>query len=159
MQSLLKSGRIYSFQSYANAKKDTQPLVLIFGTGTLYSEGLNIHYLSGWEQKLLAEAIVKLHFNFKDMGYSGMLLYKLLLIEMPYIVKKSYRKYFLRYITGSFLVSNGVSNPDGADYGETVLKHPYQFTVYLNNLLKPNSLLEIRKKLAKNMQIARNATK
>jgi hypothetical protein len=145
-QGLLSSGKIYSF-IYLNAKRDTQPIVFVFYKNAKYCEGLNLNYLSQYDQKRIAGLIAKMHLRFGSSGYSGMLLYKVLLYSVPDLVRRCYRKYFTMHIKNCVLISNAVSESDEASYGESVRSISSPFINYLNKLLTPEILDKIKQKM------------
>lgn len=147
MQSLLKPGRLYYVGNYANAKNDISPLLLVFRNDNYkYIEGINVNYLSGSDMRRLAQALVKINVNFRNVTITGVMMYNILMSEIPDIIEHSYRKYFLAYISNVFLVSNGATEPDSGGFGEKIRNYGHPFVVYLNKLLKPDNLNAIAKK-------------
>jgi hypothetical protein len=151
MQGLLKSGKIYKLL-YSNSKSDAQPLLLVLELDSKYLEGLNINYLTPYEMKQLAGSIVRMNVNFASTGFSGMLIYKMLLAEMPDAVKRCYRKYFTKYVSNAYLVSNGISDADASSSGEKVLRYSNSFIKYLNKLLSPKYKNVVAGKQSKNTE-------
>ena len=130
---MFQIGKIYTCQ-YVDYKNDPSPLLFVLHANNQYVEGLNVNYLNMYEQKTLAQYIMKYNIMFKDSGITGKLLYGILRRDIPQIINKVYRKYKFNLIRG-FLVSNGLKEGVGEVIQQKVRFVQNGFIKYLQNLM------------------------
>jgi hypothetical protein len=133
---ITRAGKIYKF-NYWNSSNDASPLVYVLQTDRQYMEGLNINYLTPFEAKELAQTLVHLSVIMENIKMTGLLMYELMMSDVPDVIKKIYRKYQLKYITSPYLVSNGITGGDTGSYREKVLSYNHPFIKYFNALMEP----------------------
>lgn len=96
-------GRIYQC-TYRNWKHDPKPLILIIGSDTFYTVGINLHYVAAFYSNL-ENWIIMMRNSQKIL--TGKIIYDVLKMRLPMVPKMAYRKYFTSMLRGK-LVSSGL---------------------------------------------------
>lgn len=96
-------GRIYQC-TYRNWKQDPKPLVLIIGSDSFYTVGINLHYVSAFYSNI--ENWIVMMRNSKKV-LTGKIIYDVMKMRLPMVPKIAYRKYFTSMLRGR-LVSSGL---------------------------------------------------
>lgn len=106
---LLRRGAIYRI-SYAAWHTQMSPISFILYPGSLkvHALVLNAPSMSAAEQMIFARFIKKMSVIPGIENYSGRILYRILRMYYPNIVRKAYRTYFTSLITKQSLVSYGI---------------------------------------------------
>ena len=96
-------GRIYQC-TYRNWKHDPKPLILIIGSDSFYTVGINLHYVAAFYSNL--ENWIVMMRNSKKV-LTGKTIYDVLKMRLPMVPRTAYRKYFTPMLRGK-LVSSGL---------------------------------------------------
>lgn len=144
--------------SYSNFKHDPRPLIFVMYSGTAYTHGLNIHYMSYEDKMWLGNLIIS--FKKRNQMINGRMLYRVIKTQRPSIVRSCYRKYFTKNIISPRMVCAGFTPME-----RYVLKtndgYIKQLNGYLNNNLASSINVNENKltdeELRRRVIIARNA--
>lgn len=96
-------GRIYQCQ-YRNWKNDPRPLILIIGSDSFYTVGINLHYVSAFYSNI-ENWIIMMRNSQKIL--TGKIIYDVMKMRIPMVPKIAFRKYFTSMLRGK-LVSSGL---------------------------------------------------
>lgn len=106
---LLRRGAIYRIK-YSAWKTSPMPISFILYPGTMkvHALVLNAPTMSAAEQMMFARFIKKMKMIPGVENYSGRVLYRILRMYYPSIIKKAYRTYFTSLIASHSIVSYGI---------------------------------------------------
>ena len=109
---LLRRGAIYRI-NYGNWHTTPKPIDFVLFSGNLkvHALALNAIGMSSAEQLMFVRFINKMKNIPNIQNYSGRMLYRIIRMYYPSIVKKAYRTYFTSLITQHSLVSYGIIPP------------------------------------------------
>ena len=109
---LLRRGAIYRI-NYGNWHTTPKPIDFILFSGNLkvHALALNAINMSSAEQLMFVRFINKMKNIPNIQNYSGRMLYRIIRMYYPSIVKKAYRTYFTSMINQHSLVSYGIIPP------------------------------------------------
>ncbi len=96
-------GRIYQC-TYRNWKHDPKPLILIIGSDSFYTVGINLHYVAAFYSNI--ENWIIMMRNSKKV-LTGKNIYDVMKMRLPTVPRTAYRKYFTSMLRGR-LVSTGL---------------------------------------------------
>lgn len=97
------TGRIYSC-TYRNWKHDPKPLLLVIGSDSFYTVGINLHYVPQFYANI-ENWIIMMRNSQKIL--TGKIIYDVMKMRIPMVPKTAYRKYFTSMLRGK-LVSSGL---------------------------------------------------
>lgn len=125
-------GRIYQC-NYRNWKHDPKPLILIIGSDSFYTVGINLHYVSAFYGQL-ENWIIMMRNSQKVL--TGKTIYDVLKMRLPMIPRTAYRKYFTSMLRGRLVSSGLYTGPEN-----TVFQFATDpFVRRLNNRIKAMSI-------------------
>lgn len=121
-------GRIYQCR-YRNWKHDPKPLVLIIGSDSFYTVGINLHYVTAFNANI-ENFIINMRNSKKIL--TGKIIYDVMKMRIPSVPKIAYRKYFTPMLRGRLVSSGLYTGPE-----PTVFQFaPDPFVRRLNNRIK-----------------------
>jgi len=103
-------GRIYQCR-YRNYKHDPMPLILIIGSNSFYTVGINLHYVAAFYSNI-QNWIVMMRNSKKIL--TGKIIYDVMKMRIPYVPKVAYRKYFTSMLRGKLVSSGLYTGPEVA---------------------------------------------
>lgn len=103
-------GRIYQC-TYRNWKHDPKPLVLIIGSDSFYTVGINLHYVKAFYGNIDSWIMMMRKSN---KVLSGKIIYDVLKMRLPYVPKAAYRKYYTSMLRGKLVSSGLYTGPEQA---------------------------------------------
>jgi len=138
----LSFGAIYQ-SPYRNYKRDPNPLFFCMysgvrtrkrdGANVHYTHGLNLNYLDSSDRLWLSRVIYSVRKG--GQVIDGFTFYKMLKLQRPQIIMKSYRAYFTKELSSPRLVSAGFTSLDNLVYPSN-----NAWIQSLNQLIKPSEL-------------------
>jgi hypothetical protein len=111
-------GRIYQ-TTYRNWKHDPKPLVLIIGSDSFYTVGINLNYVVALHPQI-ERWILALRESGKVL--TGKTIYDLLKMRLPLVPRNAYRKYFTSMLRGRLVSSGLYTGPEPTAF---VFNHPF----------------------------------
>jgi len=105
-------GRIYQC-TYRNWKQDPKPLILIIGSDSFYTVGINLHYVTAFNSNI-ENWIIMMRNSQKIL--TGKTIYDVLKIRLPAVPKIAFRKYFTSMLRGKLVSSGLYTGPEVAAF-------------------------------------------
>jgi hypothetical protein len=102
------TGRIY-MTNYRNFKHDPKPLLLVVGSDSLYTVGINLHYVQAFYGQI-EQFIIYMRQSNKCL--TSKIIYDVLKVRLPSVPKIAYRKYFTSLLRGKPVSSGLYNGPD-----------------------------------------------